>query len=97
MVEFADALRRAFAFEQRAFGQPATAAEVIQVTQGVPGVVAVDLDRLVPDTPPLPPESEQPVAVLPASAAHVLPDGTIAPAELLLLDPQAIHVEEMAP
>jgi predicted phage baseplate assembly protein len=93
----ADALRRAFAFEQRAFGQAATAAEVIQVMQGVPGVVAVDLDRLVPDTPPLPPESEQPVAVLPASAARLLPDGTIAPAELLLLDPQAIHVEEMAP
>lgn len=40
------ALRAAFSFERRAFGQAVTAAEVLSVIQGVPGVVAADLDQL---------------------------------------------------
>lgn len=40
------ALLEAFSFEQRTFGQPATAAEIMQVMHQVEGVVAVDLNAL---------------------------------------------------
>ncbi|WP_199746995.1 putative baseplate assembly protein [Corallococcus sp. AB049A] len=42
------ALRTAFSFERRSFGQAVSAAEVIQVMQDVQGVVMVDLDALYP-------------------------------------------------
>lgn len=41
-----NALRDAFSFDARAFGQPVTQSEVIAVMQAVPGVVAVDLYKL---------------------------------------------------
>jgi len=97
LARVTEALRDAFAFAERAFGQPVTAAEVMKVMQEVEGVVAVDLDRLVPDDPPLPPESEQPVAVLRAGSAYVREDGSTAPAELLLINPAGISLKEMAP
>lgn len=40
------ALKDAFSFERRAFGQGVSVSEVIAVVQAVAGVVAVDLDRL---------------------------------------------------
>ena len=40
------ALRDAFSFDARAFGQPVTQSEVIATMQAVPGVVAVDLYKL---------------------------------------------------
>jgi predicted phage baseplate assembly protein len=40
------ALRAAFAFTQRNFGQPVTAAEILEIMHGVAGVIAVDLDVL---------------------------------------------------
>lgn len=43
------ALLAAFTFETRSFGQPVTAAEVVTIIQAVPGVIAVDLDRLTRD------------------------------------------------
>ena len=97
LARVTEALRDAFAFAKRAFGQPVTAAEVMKVMQEVEGVVAVDLDRLVPDDPPLPPESEQPVAVLRAGSAYVREDGSTAAAELLLINPAGISLKEMAP
>ena len=97
LARVTEALRDAFAFAERAFGQPVTAAEVMKVMQEVEGVVAVDLDRLVPDDPPLPPESELPVAVLRAGSAYVREDGSTAPAELLLINPAGISLKEMAP
>lgn len=45
-AEIEDALLAAFSFEQRSFGQPVTAADVIGVVHQVDGVVAVDLDTL---------------------------------------------------
>lgn len=42
-------LRNTFSFENRDFGQPVTAAEVLSFMQAVEGVVAVDLNRLEPD------------------------------------------------
>lgn len=41
-----NALREAFSFDARAFGQPVTQSEVIATMQAVPGVVAVDLYKL---------------------------------------------------
>ncbi len=40
-----EALRKTFSFAQRDFGQPATAAELMEVMHGVAGVIAVDLDE----------------------------------------------------
>lgn len=48
----ARALQAAFAFTPRAFGQPVTAAEVMEVMHGVAGVIAVDLDELAYATEP---------------------------------------------
>jgi hypothetical protein len=39
-------LRNTFSFENRDFGQPVTAAEVLSLIQAVEGVVAVDLNKL---------------------------------------------------
>ena len=82
-----EAMTRAFSFEQRAFGQDVSAAEVVALIQGVPGVEAVDLDGLV-----IPPDlSDQTIpaqvtALLTAEEARW--NGVaILPAELLLLDP----------
>ncbi len=44
-----DALRDAFSFEARGFGQPVTRSEVLALIQRVNGVVAVDLDALFSD------------------------------------------------
>ena len=40
------ALRTAYAFETRAFGQPVTVDEVLWVLHGLAGVIAVDVERL---------------------------------------------------
>lgn len=84
------ALRAAFAFERRRFGQPVHAAEVVAVIQQVPGVEACALDALhiVAAGPVALIEAETPGVVhahLPAAAAA----GGKA-AELLLLDPAPI-------
>lgn len=84
------ALRAAFAFERRRFGQPVHAAEVVAVIQQVPGVEACALDALhiVAAGPTALIEAETPGVVhahLPAAAAA----GGKA-AELLLLDPAPI-------
>lgn len=44
-----EALRDAYSFEARGFGQPVTRSEVLAVIQRVAGVVAVDLDALFSD------------------------------------------------
>lgn len=41
-----DALKQAFSFERRSFGQAVTESEVLAVMQGVEGVIAVDLNAL---------------------------------------------------
>jgi hypothetical protein len=90
----------AFRFERRAFGQAVSGAEILQLCQAVPGVVAVDLDALWdPDASPTPPLTQQsPGAwVLGASAAHW--SGVAVRAELLLLDPalEAVDLQEKLP
>lgn len=92
------ALRAAFSFDERAFGQPVTAAEVITVIQNVPGVIAVDLDRLYRSDDATGPSQTAPAAVLAVATAR-WEGGQIRPAQLLLLDadPLAISLSEMTP
>ncbi|HVK64316.1 MAG TPA: putative baseplate assembly protein, partial [Polyangium sp.] len=82
-----EAMTRAFSFERRAFGQGVSAAEVVALLQGVPGVEAVDLDGLaIKDDLSNQDIPHQVTARLTAEKAH-WNGNTIVPAELLLLDP----------
>ncbi|MGH4024793.1 MAG: putative baseplate assembly protein [Pseudonocardiaceae bacterium] len=94
-LDVAAALRTAYAFDRRSFGQHVTAAEVITVVQAVPGVVAVTLTALhLGETP----EVEE---VIIAHDARLDPTGTgpdgVVAAELLLVDPGWIAISELAP
>jgi hypothetical protein len=87
-------LLRAFGFENREFGQPVAAAEVLKVMHAVEGVEAVDLDQLALDVPrPDLAESGQSPAILPARVASQVGEKT----ELLLLEPEGIKLEDMNP
>jgi predicted phage baseplate assembly protein len=104
-VALESALRTAFAFEQRDFGQPVTAAEIMEVAHSVAGVIAVDLDELAyvvaPQAAPsqklqglfkaLQPHNTMADALLPAHTARMI-DKQIWPAELLLLDATGIEL-----
>jgi predicted phage baseplate assembly protein len=83
------ALRAAFAFEARGFGQPVHASEVIALIQAVTGVIAVDLNLLFVTG-----EQELPNPRLPAPIPR---PGTAAvdPAVLLTLDPRPISLGVM--
>lgn len=90
------ALKATFAFERRAFGQAVAGAEVIATIQQVEGVIAVDLNQLYQykedETPPAP-EKESIVKPL-------VPAGVRSPndlAQLLLINPIGIRLEEMTP
>jgi len=77
------ALKDAFSFDARAFGQPVMLSEVIAVMQAVDGVIAVDIDAFhrkeqMPDSPPPP----RLLAELPVADAG----GSALAAELLMLD-----------
>lgn len=85
------ALLDAFSFDTRGFGQQVTAAEVIATIQNVAGVVAVDLDLL-----DFAPDGAARQEVLPAASAR-RQGGEILKAELLLLNPAGIELEEMTP
>jgi hypothetical protein len=88
------ALQAAMAFGKRAFGQAVSSAEVITLIQGVPGVVAVALERLcltasaTPATDPCP-------DILPARRARWL-QGRVMPAELLVLKTITLQMEMTA-
>ena len=78
------ALRAAFALDQRDFGQPVRASEIIAIIQQVPGVIACDLTQLT--RPP------QQVGVADTITAAIPAPGTATQtqAEILLLDPRPI-------
>ncbi|WP_375411390.1 putative baseplate assembly protein [uncultured Bradyrhizobium sp.] len=79
----ADALRSAYSFDARGFGQPVTIDEVYATIQNVPGVTAADIDQLYrTDTGPAPSEPQpRLLAALPDIKA-----GHVSAAELLTLD-----------
>jgi len=59
------ALKDAFSFEKRTFGQPVTTADIVSVIQNVPGVAATDLDQFYryQDSVPIPEPHEQIIPV----------------------------------
>jgi hypothetical protein len=87
------ALRSRFSFAARSFGQTVNMSEVIAVAQDVPGVEAIDLDRLYRTTPP----ADAPVVNprLPAALPGIGPDGHMVAAEILVLDPGPLDLAVM--
>jgi hypothetical protein len=83
------ALKEAFSFAKRSFGQAVTASEVLAIMQSAKGVIAVDLDALylsseTPDRHPRLPRN--------------ITDWEVAinkPARLLTVNPQGITLTEM--
>jgi len=86
------ALKAAFAFEQRDFGQGVSAAEVISIMQAVPGVVASDLTQLY-----LASETAGLSQFLRTASATWPLNANIQPAQLLLINPAGIGITEMKP
>jgi hypothetical protein len=84
------ALRNAFSFGERDFGQTVSIDEVMGVIHTVPGVEAADVDQLHRVE-----AGAQPAARLFASPARADDDGTLHPAELLTLDPAPLQPEIM--
>ena len=78
------ALRAAYAFDARDFGQSVTIDEVYAVIQNVAGVIACDVDQLYRLDPG--PTMPQPAPRLLAALPTVQSDGSVNAAELLTLD-----------
>ena len=90
------ALRDHFSFDHRALGQPVYQSDVIAVAQGVPGVVAIDLDFLYGGTSPASQTVKSRQTRLLASRMRVN-GGVALPSELLTLNPAPFdRLEEMA-
>jgi hypothetical protein len=92
MAQVAAALTSAFSFPSRAFAQPVTAAEIITLIQSIPGVIASNLTQLYLTSDG--PSQGEPPAYLPALPAR-WQGGTILPAQLLLLNPLGVSLQEM--
>lgn len=85
------ALRAAFSFDARAFGQPVMLSEAIAVMQSVAGVVAVDVDRFYRTDDPGQPLRPRLQAAMPIAGERVDPEA----AELLTLDPAPLDLKVM--
>ena len=88
------ALKTSFSFKNRAFAQPATAAEIVTIMQAVPGVIATDLTQLYSVSDGGGSKQTQPMPFLPAATAR-WENGQIRPAQLLLLNPGGLSLTEM--
>lgn len=95
LAEVEEALKIAFSFERRDFGQPVTSAEVISIIQNVPGVIAVDLDKLYNVDEP--PEEDEPPALILSADRFYMEDGQKHLAQLLLINPVGIDLQEVKP
>ncbi len=93
----AAALAAGFGFEARALGQSVTAAEVVTLIHGVAGVLAVDLDELLPYGDGPAPANPVPAAVPAFGARPDVAGRAPLPAELLLINPAGIEIGEMTP
>ncbi|HXI46148.1 MAG TPA: putative baseplate assembly protein [Candidatus Acidoferrales bacterium] len=85
------ALRAAFAFEARAFGQGVSLDEVVSIAHGVRGVVAVDVNLLRRNDDPASPAVRPRLGAAPAGLLGDL----LAGAELLTLDATTLGVGTM--
>lgn len=88
-------LATAFSFEQRAFGQAVTAAEILTLIQSVPGVIASNLTQLYLTGDTAGASLSEPPPFLPASGASQV-SGVFQPAQLLLLNPLGVSLTEVA-
>ena len=90
-----DALLAGYSFAARDLGQSVTAAEILALIHRVTGVVAVDIDELLPYTDD--PVAADPAAVaVPARCARWdTVAGVPLPAELLLINPAGVVLERM--
>lgn len=87
------ALRSAYSFNARNFGEAVTIDDVYAVIQSVEGVLAADIQQLYrTDEGPLPP---QPRAQLAAALPAIQGDGSVNAAELLTLDAASIEIGAM--
>lgn len=100
------ALRSAFSFDARAFGQSVGLGEVMATIQTVPGVRAVEIDQFFRTDQLLVDEflfrsRRHNLRGVPASLAASAPeaglDGLPAAAELLILDPRPVHLTGVSP
>jgi predicted phage baseplate assembly protein len=78
-------LRQQFSFDVRAFGQPVFLSEVIAAVQAVPGVMAVDVNKLYRTSTASALQKR-----LLAAPPETLADGSLVAAELLTLDAAAL-------
>ncbi|MDY7091987.1 MAG: putative baseplate assembly protein [Acidobacteriota bacterium] len=97
-----EALEEGFSFSARELVQPVAASDVVAAAQGVPGVVAVDLEDLRHDPPLSGPSGGLGgggrLLALPARLGTAVPGAGERPilgAQLLTLAPQGITLEEM--
>jgi hypothetical protein len=91
------ALLAGFGFDARDLAQSVTAAEIVTSIHKVAGVLAVDLDELLPYTD-APARADPAATAVPAFGARWdAVAGAALPAELLLINPAGIVLEEMAP
>ena len=87
------AVRSAFSFERRSFGQAVTRSELLAVMQRVDGVEAVDLDMFHFSSKAASLEKRLPARVAQWNETH----SVIRAAELLLVNPREIQLTEMKP
>lgn len=86
------ALRKAFSFEKRHFGQPVAMSDALAVMQAVAGVVAVDVNLFYRSDATTATREQAP---LPAAVPQPGSDGSVKAAELLLLDPRPLKLRVM--
>jgi hypothetical protein len=94
MAAVSAALTSAFSFAQRSFAQAVTAAEILELIQGIDGVIAVDLTQLYQTGDPNGPSQTEPLPFLSALPAR-FENNAIQPAQLLLLNPLGVNLTEM--
>lgn len=82
-------LQDTFSFEKRVFGQPVTSAEIVTAIQQVEGIIAVDLDELYRED-----QTRALYSLLTAATASRV-GKSYSPAELLVVHPVGITLEEM--
>ncbi|AMP37641.1 hypothetical protein [Ralstonia solanacearum] len=86
-----------FGFDARDLGQSVTAAEVAALIHTVAGVVAVEINALLPYSDDPVPANATPAGVPAFGARWDAPSRTLLPAELLLVNPAGVELGEMTP
>lgn len=95
LAEVESSLQNAFSFDKRNFGQSVTAAEVIHTIQQAPGIVYVDLNKLYLADDATGPVQTKPASILKAQNARWPEGENLQLAQLLLINPVGIQIEEM--